>query len=194
MVMTSAGDVIAQTQMSDPAYFSICYSDSSISLSDYGAGVFESTNNNFTWQYVFSAPGPWSSRQAIKVITEIKDDNDDDVTKVTWWAIDVQGSVYSRLSIYDVTNSFARSDVILPSDVNVFDSRLAYDDGSQRVFLTDVANNAIHELSAVNGLYMRRLLSASDGIYLPYSITVDVDRRLLYVGQSRAKVTVYELT
>jgi hypothetical protein len=189
--LKSSGEVIAQTKMTDPAYFGTISNDDSqsLSLADYSTGVYQSTDGGLTWQLVFRAPRPWATRQAIRVTATRNTTTGDIITTATWWTIDVLGSNSSRLSLYDA-GTLERRDVSLPSHItSIFQSRLAYDDKSQRIFMTDVVNNDVHQLS-VDGSYIGRLLS---GLNAPCSIVVNTERALLYVGQSDATVGVYKL-
>lgn len=73
--MTATGDIIAQTQMSDPAYISISLSGGNagnvIYVADLKTGVHQSKDDGVTWSHVFKSPDGWKCRQAIKVYNKL---------------------------------------------------------------------------------------------------------------------------
>lgn len=56
-------------------------------------------------------------------------------------------------------------------------------DGADNVLLADYINNAVHVLST-SGVYLRKLLGETEGVFRPYGLTLDRQRRVLYVGQT----------
>jgi hypothetical protein len=100
-----------------------------------------------------------------------------------------------RLSIYkrNRRGAVVRNVVSLPSQtlINLAGSRLAYD-GRTSIFLSDYKNKAVHVWS-VNGQYDHQLLSSVDFTGKPSFLTVDEQRRLMYVAQSDSTIKVFKL-
>ena len=76
--------------------------------------------------------------------------------------------------------------------IDLLYSRLSYD-GNMNIFLSECHNKAVHVLS-VNGQYHCQLLSSHHFKKKPGRLAVDKERQLLYVGQARGFVGVFELT
>ena len=71
-------------------------------------------------------------------------------------------------------------------------SSMAYDN-SEHIFLSDHDNIAVH-VFLVSGQYHYQLLSSKQLNSNPFKLTLDVARRLLYVGYVGSNVRVFELT
>ena len=69
--------------------------------------------------------------------------------------------------------------------------RLSYD-GNMNIFLINCDNQAVHVFS-VSGQYHCQLLSSHHIKNKPWRLAVDKERQLLYVGQDKSVVGVFEL-
>ena len=184
--MLQSGDILSQTQMTNPQHLSVS-NDNVIYLTDYEAGIYQSTDDGITWKLMFKPTGGGNRWQTVKVINEQSDD---------FWTLEEDDN-NCRLRIYNVNRSpcdgpSAWKDVNLPKindkNIDLFNSKLAYD-GNGNIFLNDYDNKAIHVLS-INGQYHRQLVT-SHYIDCPYNLAVD--RGLLYVVQLGGKLKVFKL-
>ena len=192
VVMSESGKVITKhTRMTSPRHLSVS-SDNIIYLADYKTGVYQSTDDGVSWSLVFKSTDGWHCREVIKVTTDHSDD---------FWTLENSDNENYHLRVYSVDRR--RSDgKVTWRDINVtttdgkhIDLRynsLSYD-GNMNIFLNDYDNNAVHVLS-VNGQYHCQLLSSHHIKNNPCRLAVDEERQLLYVGQDRGVVGVFELT
>jgi hypothetical protein len=103
----------------------------------------------------------------------------------------VNGGLTSRRGS-NISNSENDKDLDLECNFLWGCSRLAYD-GEGSIFFADCKNNVIHLFAANGGQRQKSLLSQADGINRPRGLTLDRERRLLYVGQSEGDVRVFTL-
>jgi hypothetical protein len=156
VTMSQSGDVIQQTNVSQPSYLSVSTDGVIYLISEY-TSVYQSTDDGLTWSRMFNVTDGWQCWQVIKVST----DSNTDVL----WTLVVRSAEDWRLRVYTVDKRRAVGDnvtwrdVTLPSHVTVdlSYSRLAYD-GHTSIFVTDKSNRAVHVWS-VSGQYDRQLVS-----------------------------------
>ena len=193
-VMSKSGYIIKHTAMTEPQDISV--SNGFIYLADAKAGIYQSTDDGISWNFVFKQSDGWLCRQVIKVTN----DNSDE-----FW-IQERGNIISRnahLRIYSeadkqqTQHGFAArlKDISLKTPdgrkINLVDSRLLYD-GYNNVYLNECDNKAVHLLS-VNGQYHSQLLSPNHLKNQPYRLALDKGCRLLFVGQRWGVVEVFKL-
>ena len=193
VVMSESGKVITtHTQMTSPGLLSVSYDDI-IYLADSKTGVYQSTDDGVSWSLVFKSTDGWHFRQVIKVTTDHSDD---------FWTLEQSDNFNYHLRVYSVDRRRSDGNVTW-RDINFpttdgkhidlpWYSRLSYD-GNMNIFLSDCENKAVHVLS-VNSQYHCQLLSSHHIKNLPRRLAVDKERQLLYVGQTRGVVGVFELT
>ena len=196
VVMSESGKVIAiPTYAINPRYISVS-NDNTIYLADWETGVYQSTDDGVKWSLVLKSTDGWNCCQVIKVITDYGDD---------FWMLEWKGinerNIY-RLSVCRVDNKSGsdgnemRRDINVPTTddkhIDLHYAKLLYD-GNMNIFLNDYHNKAVHVLS-VNDQSHCQLLSSSHLKNNPRKLAVDRERQLLYVGQDKSVVEVFELT
>ena len=190
VVMSESGKVITtHTQMTEPHCLSVS-SDDIIYLADSKTGVYQSTDDGVSWSLVFKSTDGWHCFQTIKVTTDHSDD---------FWTLENYSNNY-QLSVYSVDRRRSDGNVtwrdIVPKTygkhINLsYRSSLSYD-GNMNIFLSDFDNKVVHKFS-VNGQYHWQLLSSYRIMNMPRRLAVDKKRQLLYVGQWKGLVQVFEL-
>ena len=192
VVMSESGKVITTHNMKRVLRCFSVSSDNIIYLADYGKGVYQSTDDGVSWSLVFKSTDGWHCWQVIKVTTDHSDD---------FWTLEYSDKNY-LLRVYSVDRRRSDGNVTW-RDINVttkngkhidlsYSSSLSYDD-NMNIFLSDCDNKAVHVLS-VNGQYRCHLLSSHDIKNKPHRLAVDKEHQLLYVGQEKGVVGVFELT
>ena len=192
VVISESGKVITtHTQMTRPQYLSVS-SDDIIYLADYKTGVYQSTDGGVSWSLVFKSTDGWHCYQVIKVTTDHSDD---------FWTLEQSDNKSRHLRVFSVDRrrsdgNVTWRDINIPTTngkhINLSYSSLSYD-GNINIFLSDLHNKAVHVLS-VNGQYHCQLLSSLHFKDKPRRLAVDKKRQLLYVGQAKGVVAVFELT
>ena len=191
VVMSESGKVITRhTEKISLACLSVSHDDI-IYLADIKTGVHQSTNDGFSWSFVFKSTNGWSCWQVIKVTTDHKDD---------FWVLGYRSDDNHQLRVYSVDNRRSDGNVTwkhinVPTTddkyIRLLHSRLSYD-GNMNIFLSDRHNAAVHVLS-VNGQYHRQLLSSHHFQSEPIRLAIDKQLKLLYVGQWNNEVGVFKL-
>lgn len=188
VVLTSeSGLIIALSQMSDPRYFSI--SDDVMYLSDWQAGVYQSTDDGVNWSLVFEPIDNWKVWQVIKVTANHSGD---------FWSLAYRNGIFGvcsmdgrrldgnvKVRIIDMPSSTSDRSIDLSR------SKLSYD-GNMNIFLSDHENKAVHIFS-VTGQYHCQILSSRHIKKEPCKVAIDKKRKLLYVGQNEGLVGVFNL-
>ena len=189
VTMSRSGDVIQQTNVSQPRYLSVS-TDGAIYLVSYDTSVYQSTDDGLTWSRMFNVTDGWDCEQVIKVST----DGDTDVM----WTL-VESAEARHLQVYKVEKrrvvggGVTWRNITVPSHVTVsVHSKLVYD-GHTSIFVTDKSNRAVHVWS-VSGQYDRQLVSPQQLTSDPHSVAVDTQRHVMYVGVEKGTVSVFELT
>jgi hypothetical protein len=133
--MSQSGDVIQQTNVSQPSYLSVS-TDGVIYLISELTSVYQSTDDGLTWSRMFNVTDGWECWQVIKVST---DSNTDVLWTLVWSAKDWRLRVYTVDKRRAVGDNVTWRDVTLPSHVTVdlSSSKLAYD-GHTSIFVTDI--------------------------------------------------------
>ena len=193
VVMSISGEFIKHTLMIDPQEFSI-FKDGVIYLADWTAGIFQSTDDGQTWNFIFKNSDGWLCRQVIKVTTD--DDNE-------FWTQDRGYNllITRNAQVHVFREQTLGASIVPLKEINVnapdgriiifLSSRLLYD-GNINVFLNECDNKAVHMLS-VNGQYRCQLLSSCHIKNEPYKLAIDKDCRQLYVGERGSVVEVFKL-
>ena len=198
VVMSESGEVISRTSMPAPRYLFVS-KDDIIYLADWDIGVLQSTDDGVNWTVVFKPKNShlkfftknYNCRQVVKVPY----DNSEDF----WTLGQCSSECYLRIYSIDKKCSDASrvtwKDISLPlidgKHINLLYSKLSYD-GDMNIFLTDHDNKSVHVLLA-NGQYHCQLLSSDHIKNHPYGLTLDRQRRLLYVGQGESVVNAFKL-
>ena len=192
VVMSESGKVITtHNQMTKPRRLTTS-NDDIIYLADYEIGVYQSTDDGVNWSLVFKSTDGWHCEQMIKVTTDHSDD--------FWTLEDSDNNNNYHLRVYSVDRRRSDGNVtwrdinVTTTDgkhINLSCSRLSYD-GNMNIFLNDYNNKVVHVLS-VNGQYHCQLLSSHHIENEPYRLAVDKKRQLLYVGQDKGVVEVFNL-
>jgi hypothetical protein len=196
LVISLSGDVIAQTKNLYPLYLSVS-TDEVIYLTTFD-GVYQSSDNGLSWCLLIKSQNQaWQYQHAIKVSI---DSYTDDI-----WTLISDGSFYWRLRIYTINSSLSLNmtrcnvkdlivtwrDVVAPTSAENTFARPVYD-GYANVLIADRLKRAVHVWS-VTGQYDRRLLSSS-GITSLDVVALDKLRHVMYVGQLKGIVAVFNLT
>ena len=188
IMSAETGEVITtHTQIADPQFLSVS-NDGFIYYADMKTGVYQSTDDGVSWSHVFNSTDGRHCRQVIKVTTDHSDD---------FWTIEKSGNNY-YLRVYSVDRKRSDGkvtwkDINAPTNgkhVRLISLYRLFHDGSAYIFLSNMFNKSVHVLS-VNGQYLRHIVYCK---YEPTSLTLDVTRQLLYVGQLRSVVEVFKLT
>ena len=191
--MSESGKVITtHTRMTSPQRLSVS-SDDIIYLADSKTGVYQSTDDGVSWSLIFKSTDGWHCWQVIKVTTDHSDD---------FWTLERSDNNNWHLRVYSMDRRRSDGNVTW-RDINVpttdgkyIDlsgySSLLYD-GNMNIYLSDCNNKAVHLLS-VNGQYHCQLLLSHQIKNKPCRLAVDKERQLLYAGQARGVVGVFELT
>ena len=192
VVMSESGKVITtHTQMTAPRYFGVFNDDDIIYLADYKTGVYQSTDDGASWSLIFKSSDGWHCEQVIKVTT----DNSDD-----FWILGKSDN-NCHLRVYSVDRRRSDDNVTwrninVPKmdgkNINLSSSSLSYD-GNMNIFLSDYNSKAVH-VFLINGQYHSQLLSSHHIKNKLQILAVDRKRQLLYVGQEKGIVGVFELT
>ena len=190
VVMSESGKIItAHSHIRTPQFLSISYDDA-IYLADWTTGVYQSTDDGFSWSLVFNSTDGWHCLQVIKVTTDHSDD---------FWTLEENGINTQRLRVYSVDKRRSDSNVmwmdkkITATDgihIKLSNIRMS-NDGNMNIFLSDNYNKAVHMLSK-NGQYHCQLLSPHRLKGTPSNVAVDKVHQLLYVGQEK-RVVVFKL-
>lgn len=201
-VMSVKGDVLSSYKIHFPHYVSV--STDKVIYVCAQKNIFQSTDDGMTWTVIAKTldPREVTYEYAIRVPAATNSNNtllgySQDVT----WAITQTrwyGLYRYRLSIC-TSNKYSSGnehvtwrDVILPSSVNVEYCQLAFD-GNASVYMINYRDWSVHVMS-VSGVYEGQVLSAKHfESKNPFSLTVDGQRRMMYVGQQLGVVSVFTL-
>jgi hypothetical protein len=139
VTMSQSGDVIQQTNVSQPNKLSVSTDGVIYVISEY-TSVYQSTDDGLTWSHMFNVIDGWECWQVIKVST---DSNTDVLWTVVRSAEDWRLRVYTVDKRRAVGDNVTWRDVTVPSHVTVdFSfSRLAFD-GHSNIFVTDHDNRS----------------------------------------------------
>ena len=152
--------------------------------------VYQSIDDGLHWSIAFNLTERMPSRilQAIKVNTDHGDD---------FWTVGRDNKRIHHLRVYNMEYAVSatvmrniNTTISSEKGISLDNSKLAHDD-NLNIFVSD-SNRAIH-LFAVSGDYRRQLLSIEGLRNHPYSLAVDRDRQLLYVGEYDGLVQVFKL-
>jgi hypothetical protein len=189
VTMSQSGDVIQQTNVSNPRNLSVSI-DGVIYLISDCTSVYQSTDDGVTWSHMFTVSDGCECWQVIKVST---DSNTDVVWTLVWSGEDWRLRVYTVDKRRAAGDNVTWRDVTVPRHVtvNLGYSRLVYD-GHTSIFVTDCSNRAVHVWS-VSGQYDRQLVSGQQLVSNPCGVAVDTQRHVMYVGREQGIVGVLEL-
>ena len=188
VIMSESGTIMAvNTQMT----LSLCLhvtNDRTIFFADPTKGLYQSTDDGVSWDLIKQTYG-WQCEQVVKVTFGHSDD---------FWTLGTSGDNNYRLRVYswdrrrsDSNMTFRDINVITTNGkhVNLADSELSCY-CAMNIFLSDYHSKAVH-VFLVNGQYYCQLLSMENE---PHRLAVDVEHKLLYVGQKNGVVDVFKLT
>ena len=192
IVVTESGNIIIKhTHFIAPQCLSVSDDATSIIyLAGREIGVYQSTNDGWSWSIAFNSTegmcsGIW---QVIKVNTDHGGD---------FWTIGSDNASINHLCVYSAGHAFGSTvmrniNATTSSGKRIVmkNSKLAYD-GNMNIFVSD-SQKFIH-LFAVTGDYRRQLLSSEHLQEAPFSLALSRDNTLLYVGQSDGFVEVFKL-
>ena len=178
VVISESGQIIAtHKQLTKPQQFSVSI-DNIIYLADLQKGVYQSTDDGISWNFIVNSIDGWNCLQAIKVTADRCD---------YLWTLERMNEIY-RLRVYDRDKK--RSDgnftqrnvkVITTNYIDLINSRLSYDKNAN-IFLNDISNKAIHAFLA-NGSYYCQLLFPRYINSPPWGLAVSIENQILFVGQ-----------
>ena len=179
---SESGKVIAiQTQMTCSALLSVS-NENVIYLADYLGTVYQSTDDGISWSVVFKSTDGLELLQVIKVTTDHSDD---------FWILGWNKKYKHHLLVYNMDRRHLNGKVtwrhvnISTTDDKHIDllsscSRLLYD-GKTNIFVSN-CKETVHVLS-LNGLCHSQLQLLHNIENRTYSMAIDKERQLLYVGQ-----------
>ena len=192
VVVAESGKLITTcTQITEPRYLSVA-NDGIMYLANFNTGVYQSTDDGMNWSLVFKSTDGWHSWQVIKVTT----DNNDD-----FWTLEVDNNKKYHLRVYSADTSNVNSSVkwrdiqVIPKNgkLKSFESSIMTHDGNMNVFISFRYTDGVYVLS-INGSYQCQLISSNDIQNKPFRLAVDYEGQLLYVGQKKSVVEVFNLT
>ena len=190
VVMSESGNVITtHWRIKTPQLLSIS-NDDAIYLTDWNTGVYQSTDDGFSWSIVFNSADGWRCIQAIKMISDHSDD---------FWMLEDNGNNEYHLRVYSVDRRHSDSNVMWMDKkitatygIDIDLSRIRMSNyGNMNIFLNDQCNKAVHMLS-MNNQYHCQLIPPHRMKGTPWRVAVDKERELLYVGQDK-RVVVFKL-
>ena len=178
--------------------------DGNIYITVRELGVYQSTNDGITWTLLFQSANQWYCIESVKLTTKLSEN-----FWITQYNKTKKDSLYdsyigkqARLRVYSLSRSsfdsyFKWRDIQLPekhcAHVDFSRSKMSQDN-FMNIFIGDQNNNAIHVVS-VNGQYRCEVVTSFDiNANSLLGLTVERDRRLLYVGLSNGVILVYNLT
>lgn len=202
LVTPNASSVVVSSRKFDEVYH-LTTATASMYLVDYKTGLYQSFDDGLTWYASrISLDSGWKTLHIAKVPRYIgRGDCCNDTDNKLLWSIEQakQGQeTVHRLSIYALNSSNVadfRCDVTLPTGVKVNPSAVSLTyAGGCNIWLTDRLSKAVHLLK-INGTYKQQLLSADNFPDTePYIAAIDVTNNLLYVGQTKGMIGVFEIT
>ena len=179
---SESGKVIAtQTQMACLALLSVS-NENVIYLADNVGTVYQSTDDGISWSVVFKSTDGLELLQVIKVTTDHSDD---------FWILGWNKKYKHHLLVYNMDRRYLTG-IVTWRHVNVSTtddkhidllsscSRLLYD-GKTNIFISN-CKETVHVFS-LNGLCHSQLQSLHNFEKRTYSMAIDKERQLLYVGQ-----------
>ena len=190
-VITENGTILAHSQMRITAVCCLSISsDGMIYLAVSQAGVYQSTNDGFSWTLVFKIVDGWYCWHALKVITE----NSTDFLTLEWYGRNRQETFSMSKRSSDGTLKWKVTNFATGNGIQIVlskDNRISYDD-SFNIFVSDNINKAVHEFS-LDGQYKNLLLPSSRIQKIPFTLSVDSKNCLLAVGENFGFVEVFEI-
>jgi hypothetical protein len=188
VIMSQSGYVIQETKRLRLRYF-VVSTDDVIYVISGAKLVYKSADDGLTWSRMFEVSGGVLCVQVIKVSTDSNTDVFWTVELSAEWCVRMYKLDQRRAVGYNVT----WRDITIPSHVTIGlrHCRLAYD-GRTSIFVMDFINRAVHVLS-VSGHYERQLISRQQLKSHPLRIAIDTQRHVMYVGQDKGLVGVFEL-
>ncbi len=174
------GSVISEHYMTDISSRSV-FNESSVYLADEKHGVYQSVDDGMTWVRVPLGNG---TLKPLQVIITVSGD---------LWILNTSDAG-CRVHVYNQS----ADGINMSSETNLLvnhKSRMAYDSKVNAMFLTDHDNSAVYVfmLSTSQPLVARQLAANFMDDNTFWSIAVDSERGLLYVGQSRGTIGIYKL-
>ena len=204
VVLSESNTVISvNTTVKIPKY--LCVSnDNIIYLTDSqreSSAVYQSIDDGDSWSEVFKQTKIWLTMQVIKVTYN---------NSIDFWLLMPDEAMNLHIHVYSVDNRSFNDNkawriikVITTECKHVYylGNSLSYDN-KMNIFLTQQTSpnkfyngqgdKAVHVLS-VDGKYDHQLLSSHQIMNEPQRLAVDNERQLLYVGQNKGLVQVFEL-
>ena len=191
LLSKESGKVIDKTEMLYPMAFSIFNNDTIYLTEGLTEKVFQSTDDGLTWHPLITSQNGWMCVRAIRVGNKFD---------FIFWMKEVSNDSKSRrLRMYkkksDGTIKYKTINVFLGDGRKILTNNYSYIayDGNMTIFLAEYGINAIHVFS-VTGQYRCQLLSSNDLIEQPKILDVDRKNQLLFIGQTKAVVSVFKLT
>ena len=190
ILLSHKGDVISKTSLANPQKFDVT-ADGFIHLADREDGIFESTDGGITWLRLFQPPEDWQCYQVIKVLSDHGSDK--------YWTLECNDEqkcirLYTRMRQSSGQIIVSHREINLTSVdgsyINLANSKLAYDYGTDTVYLSDLLKSTVHAFSST-GKYLCQILSPRD-INYPCKLTVDEKYHKLYIGQRCGAVQVFK--
>ena len=185
-VTDSDKDLVSTTRFSSPLYLSV-FNNESIYIADHNIGIFQSIDEGITWDHFFKQNDAWIIYQAFRT------------TNYLWTWQMLQGRE-ARLCVY-IWDDQLNFDNIMPSQTinNVSGSNdITFHPGSLlvidniNILYSDKSQSNLNLFSA-SGHYQRKLLILKHVKNESWSLAIDKEGLLLYVGQTNGVVEVFKL-
>ena len=162
-----------------------------IYIADYHNGLYRSVDGGKTWSLVFNLPEKNYLRQAIPLI---KDENDG--RQIFWTRTFVESKYCLQECVVDKQGKTTWRDINMTTQTgNIiqldWNSVMVYDE-SDTIFVSSLHDNAVYGFSVKIGK-QDGALSITEGLDGPSGLTIDNKNKLLYVGNKKGVVKVFNL-
>ena len=175
--INQAGLLIAwsKEKFADVQYFSLSTYDNRIYLASGRKGIFKLSDYGMTWLHMFKSHRCWRSIQAVR--TNV-DGNEQ------FWVVEMLNNKW-RISIYKnaSVHPYIRKNVGAYNGIDFSYAKLAYD-GHTYMYVSDFINHSVHVFHATTGQYLTSLKWSNDDVCHPLRLTIDLKRKILYIGLS----------
>ena len=191
--VSETGDIIAQSTLNQPqyVYVSSLNDQQLIYVACWIDGLYRSVDAGKTWSLVFSLPDTCYLKQAIPLTKE-----DTDGKQIFWTRTSTKSGFILQKCVIDKQGKTTWQDVNMATQTGQiikldWSSMMAYDD-NDTIFVSCSTDNAVYGFSVESGR-QKQSLSITAGLDLPTGLTINKKERLLYVGNKKGVVKIFDL-